>query len=70
MEECLVRGIDRTPTLGGVYVGPKGVITLILVKRNVRDGVGEGLVDLNMTNVTLSRPGSQFGNLSSMVEEG
>lgn len=69
VEECLGRGIGGIQTLGGAYVGPKGVITIILVKRDVRGGVSEGLVDLNMTNVTLIGPGRPLGPLSSRVEE-
>lgn len=69
VEECLGRGIGGIQTLGGAYVGSKGVITIILVKRDVRGGVNEGLIHLNMTNVTLIGPGRPLGSLPSRVEK-
>ena len=70
VEECLGRGIRGIQTLGGAYVGPKGVITITLVKRDVRGAVSEGLVYLNMTNATLIGPGRPVGSLPSRVEKG
>lgn len=70
VEECIARGIRGIQTLGGTYIEPKEVITVIVGKRNVGGGMREGLVHLNLTNVTLTRPGRLLGPLSSTVEEG
>lgn len=69
VEECMVQGIGGIPTLGSAHVGPKGVITINLVKRNNRSRVSEGMVHLNMANVTLVRPARPLGPPSSRVKE-
>ena len=65
------RGIEGAETLGAVAVGPKQVIALIMVKKAwTREGVSEGLVQLNLTDARLSRPGSRWGRIPSLVEDG
>lgn len=70
IENCMERGIEGAETLGAVAVGPKQVIALILVKKAwTREGVSEGLVQLNLTNAKLWRPGSRLGRIPSLVED-
>ena len=71
IENCMERGVEGAETLGAVAVGRKQVIALILVKKAwTREGVSEGLIQLNLTNARLSRLGSRLGRIPSLVEDG
>ena len=71
VENCMERGIGGAATLGAVAVGPEQVIVVVLIRKTwTRRGVSEGLVQLNVTNSGLSRPGSRLRRNSSLVQEG
>lgn len=71
VEKCMERGIDGAETVGAAAVGPKLVIAVILMRKGWKgNSVSEGLVELNMRNVTLLRPGNFSGLDMSPIDVG
>ena len=71
VKKCMEQGIDGVETVGAVAVGPKQVLSVVLMRRQtMRGSVGGDFLELNMTNVTLMGTGNFSGLHPPLVEDG
>lgn len=71
VRKCMERGVDRAETVGAAAVGPKRVIVVVLMKKGwMRGMAGGGVIELNVTNVTLLGLGNYWGLGPSLIGEG
>lgn len=71
VEKCMKRGIDGAATIGAVVVGPERVIVVVLMRKGwMAESVSRGLTELNVTNVTLLRPGNFSALSPSLIGDG